>query len=672
MILDFSQNNMFVIFEITENNNVALKHFAAVPISDENKFTEVCLISDVGVCGGMTDGRFGAKHVEESESKSLKYQRHDYYENEYGNKLEFFLTNGKIDVIVHYQFYSGISAVRSWKTITNVSDEPVGIDYISSFSYTGLSGENMKVLIPNNSWCSETDWEEFSPEMLGMKRYRFQTTKRISVSNTGVCSAKEYLPMGALTSSEGALLWQIENNGSWQWEIGDIDYKLYLKMSGPNEQDNFWYKELVPGESFEGVGACVCIGDDFDDALCAMTRYRRKIFVNNEENKKLPVIFNDYMHCLWADPTEEKMLPMIDKAAELGCEYYCMDAGWYADGTWWETVGEWKEERKRFPNGIKYVFDYIKNKGMSPGIWLEIEVMGVNCPILNQFDDDCFFVRHGKRIVNRGRYQFDFRNEKVRAFATETVKRVVEEYGAEYIKFDYNITPGAGTEIDSDSFGDGLLEHNRAYLDWIREIKEKYPKLILENCSSGGLRMDYAMLKEHHIQSVTDQEEVAKTAYIAATAPTAVLPEQAAIWAYPLKTDSLGLVEENIANALLQRLYLSGQILDLGEKEISAIKDGVELYKGIRGEIAESVPFYPIGFPNRNGGTICVGFEYKNCKRILVCGAEEKDIDVQITVDCTSAKILYPRNTAAEVACKDNKLNIRLPEKCTAVIVEVM
>ena len=90
----------------------------------------------------------------------------------------------------------------------------------------------------------------------------------------------------------------------------------------------------MPGESFESVKACISAGDSFDTALEAMTQYRRKIFNNNESNKKLPVIFNDYMHCLWANPTEEKMLPLIDRAAELGCEYYCMDAGWYADGTY--------------------------------------------------------------------------------------------------------------------------------------------------------------------------------------------------------------------------------------------------------------------------------------------------------------------------------------------------
>ena len=50
---------------------------------------------------------------------------------------------------------------------------------------------------------------------------------------------------------------------------------------------------------------------------------------------------------------------------------YC----WYADGFWWDAVGEWKPSQKRFPNGIKEVIDYIRSKGMIPGLWLELEVM---------------------------------------------------------------------------------------------------------------------------------------------------------------------------------------------------------------------------------------------------------------------------------------------------------
>ena len=121
---------------------------------------------------------------------------------------------------------------------------------------------------------------------------------------------------------------------------------------------------------------------------------------------------------------------------------------------------------KRFPEGFRPVTDYIRQKGMIPGVWLEIEVMGINCPLVDKrADDSWFFTRHGKRVFDRSRYQLDFRNEKVRSFADGVIDRLINEYGIGYIKMDYNIEPGIGTERDADSFGDGLLGHQRAYLE---------------------------------------------------------------------------------------------------------------------------------------------------------------------------------------------------------------
>ena len=57
-------------------------------------------------------------------------------------------------------------------------------------------------------------------------------------------------------------------------------------------------------------------------------------------------------------------------------------------------------------------------------------------------------MRHGKRIIDHGRYQLDFRNKKVRDFATSIIDRVVGEYGVGYIKMDYNIEAGKGTEVN--------------------------------------------------------------------------------------------------------------------------------------------------------------------------------------------------------------------------------
>lgn len=666
-MLELKEKNMSLDFSVTEAGCVALENFSLKEKKSDEKSAEHCLISEVQVIGADTNQCFGLKHKNSSEVKVLKYKSHKLYENELGKKAEILMSNERIEVTAHYQLFNGIAAVRAWKTVKNISDGEVGLEYLPSFTYTLPKTDGFNLYIPTNSWCHECDWRRYTSREIG-----FNIKHRISYSCNNSWSTGENLPMAAYETENEVYLWQIENNGAWQWEIGAVNDMPYIYIGGPTEQECSWYKLLKPGEVFESVKASVSLGTSFDEALDEMTEYRRRIINNNESNKKLPLIFNDYMHCIWADPTEEKMLPIIDKAAQLGCEYYCMDAGWYADDTWWNSVGLWKEKRKRFPDGIKKVFDYVKSKGMVPGIWLEIEVMGIECPILDEFDDDCFFMRHGKRVVNRGRYLLDFRNEKVRRFATETVDRVVNEYGAGYIKFDYNVTTGVGTDYNTVSFGDGLLEHNRAYLEWVRSIKRKYPELIMENCASGGMRMDYAMLAECHLQSVSDQSNYINTAYIAAAAPTAVIPEQAGIWACPVKNNTADETAYLMANAMLQRLYISGRIDMLDDENFGLVKEAADLYKRIRDEIPYSVPFYPLGLPkNESGDVVCVGFKYKNCSRIAVWNTENKSRTVKIPSVYSSAKIIYPSNSKVKMECEKESLKITFPDKLSAVIIEL-
>ena len=250
---------------------------------------------------------------------------------------------------------------------------------------------------------------------------------------------------------------------------------------------------------------------------------------------------------------------------------------------------------------MKYELEYVREKGMIPGIWLEIEVMGIHCPLAARFPDDCFFLRHGRRVIDNGRYLLDFRNPAVRAFASGVIDRLAADYGVGYFKLDYNVDGGIGTEWNADSFGDGLLEHNRAYLDWLRGVREKHPQIIFENCSSGGMRMDYAMLSVSDLQSVTDQSEARLNAPIAAACATGALPCQAAIWSYPKEDDSENTVVLNMVNALLTRIHLSGAITRLSPANFARVAEAIRVYKTIRAEIPESVPFYPFGIPQPQG-----------------------------------------------------------------------
>lgn len=681
MIIDVSQKNLSMVFEVTEDNRVMLKRFGHTDFEDKReKKAKWSNIAEVHVTGENPDDHHGAKHTGSSRSFTLRYVSHTARENALGTKLELLLADATMQVAVHYQLYREIAAVRAWSVVTNIGSEPLGLEYVSSFSYTGIdegersANEKMTLYVPHNSVNREANWSRHTLGDLGI--YTFGgSIKRFSCTNTGAWSAKEYLPMGAFENaeSENAVMWQIENNGSWQWEISDIAGMLYLKLSGPTEQENHWYKELKAGESFESVKVALAVGGDFNGALAEMTKYRRTIIQNNPENAALPIIFNDYMNCLGGNPTEEKEFPMIDKAAEVGAEYYCMDAGWYADGGWWETVGEWLPCEWRFPNGIKRVFDYVREKGMIPGIWVEIEVMGIHCPLADVLEDECFFMRHGKRVIDHGRYQLDFRHPKVRRHATDVIDRLIAEYGVGYLKMDYNIEPGMGTEVDSDSFGDGLLRHNRAYLAWLDEIKAKYPSLIIECCSSGGMRMDYAMLSRGHLQSVTDMTSVRRNAVISASSATAVLPEQGAIWSYPLADADAKTVVLNMVNVLQQRIHLSGKITQQTDQSLSLIKEGLDCYKRIRADIAAAIPFYPMGLPRHGDEWFAVAFRCKDCIRMSVwrMDGENESVTIPMPSPIASCQVLYPSKPAGSASVDKNSVTVRLDEPRSAILLEI-
>ena len=89
------------------------------------------------------------------------------------------------------------------------------------------------------------------------------------------------------------------------------------------------------------------------------------------------MVYNDYMNTLWGDPRIEKELPLVEGAAKVGADVFCIDAGWYdsEDGGWWDMVGEWKPSMNRFGDiRLAGLIHDIQSHGMKAGLWLEPEV----------------------------------------------------------------------------------------------------------------------------------------------------------------------------------------------------------------------------------------------------------------------------------------------------------
>ncbi|CAM4034587.1 alpha-galactosidase [Paenibacillus alkaliterrae] len=692
--IELAENGLYLVFEVTYSGDVRFLHFGAQPL-DENIIQEKqkpgFRLMELQLTGEDRAEYHGRTHRASYPGLRMVYDSHNDTRNELGRKLEIGLRDEVtgLKAAQHLQFYDGVRTVRSWTVLKNEGQAPAEVEYVSSFALTGLDKEGerdrddkMRLYLAHNGWQSELQWRSYTLPELGMSHLIDRGSKRVSCSNTGSWSAAEHIPMAVLYNEEAgtSLFWQIENNGSWHWEIIEQSDLLTVLISGPTEHDNHWWLKLQPGEEFVSVPvAAGTVEGGFEQAIDQLTAYRRTIRRPNEDNELLRVIFNDYMNCLWGAPTTEKLLPLIDAAADVGCEYFCIDAGWYAPGEWWDGVGEWLPSEERFPEGIKFVLDYIRGKGLIPGLWLELEVMGINSPKLADTDDSWFFMRHGKRVKDRSRYQLDYRNPKVIAHADEVIRRLVEDYGVGYIKMDYNINAGIGTETASDSVGDGLLQHNRVYLSWLDSVFARYPELVIENCSSGGMRMDYAMLSRHSIQSTSDQEDYVKYAAIAASSPAALTPEQSAIWSYPLREGDDEEVIFNMVNALLLRVHQSGHLAELSPRRRELVKEALDYYKSIRGDIPEALPFWPIGLPKQQDDWISCGLRRGDRIYLAVWRIAGNTSEIQLPLERWQGRELtvtcaYPAaspGTESKWNKADGMLHVRLPATKTARLFEL-
>ncbi|MCX4761751.1 alpha-galactosidase [Streptomyces sp. NBC_01275] len=506
----------------------------------------------------------------------------------------------------------GAGFLRSQVRLVNEGSETLQLESVSSLALGGVldaSGglDDLTVHWADNDWLAECRWRQaaFRDRIVPLSRAAHGHEGRgcFERYSQGSWSTGRHLPIAALTDRTGrAWLWQIESSAGWRFETGEREGAAYLALFGPDDAHHQWRRTLAPGEEFTSVPAVLVRAETggLDAAFGELTAYRRRIRRAHPDHTALPVIYNDYMNTLMGDPTTDKLLPLVEAAGSAGAEVFVIDAGWYDDDAqgWWDAVGAWDASDRRFPGGIQQVLDAVRKQGMTPGLWLEPEVVGVRSPLARTLPPEAFFRRGGVRVTEHGRHHLDLRHPAARAHLDQVVDRIVGDWGVGYLKLDYNVNVGPGTENGAESAGAGLLGHHRAHLDWMASLLDRYPDLVLENCSSGGLRMDYAQLAVAQLQSTSDQQDPLRYPPIAAAAATAAAPEQAAVWAYPQPGFSPDAIAFTLTGALLGRIHLSGFLDRMSEAELELVRSGVSVYRSIRQEIADGLPFWPLGLPS--------------------------------------------------------------------------
>jgi alpha-galactosidase len=269
----------------------------------------------------------------------------------------------------------------------------------------------------------------------------------------------------------------------------------------------------------------------------------------------------------------------------------------------------WEPTASRFPNGITEVLDHIRAAGMVPGLWLEPEVVGVNSPVVRRLPPEAFLRRGGRLVAEHGRYHLDLRHPAAVKHLDEVIDFVVGDLGCGYLKLDYNIAICPGPDTGNLSPGAGLLAVNRAHLDWLDAVLDRHPGLVIENCASGGMRIDYALLSRLQLQSTSDQQDHLRYPPVAAAAPAAMTPEQAGIWAVPQPSFADEEITFTLCTALLGRLNLSGHLDQMSPDQRELVAAAIRVYRQIRPALAAAVPFWPLGLPRWTDSWIALGMQ---------------------------------------------------------------
>ncbi len=200
---------------------------------------------------------------------------------------------------------------------------------------------------------------------------------------------------------------------------------------------------------------------------------------------KAPVVW-----CSWtsyySNVREEDIVRNTDWLAKnlkpYGFEYVQLDDG-YDRGEkgmhYW--IENWDEAK--FPHGPRWLTNYIKSKGLRPGLWL---VPNAYAGALKEHPDWYLYDKQGKVILDYNTPTLDSSNPQVLDFLRKEFT-TLREWGFEYYKFDgEHAAPKYAPTVDLNRLYDKSMDPLTAYRNRVKLIREAVgPKTFIEGCPAG-------------------------------------------------------------------------------------------------------------------------------------------------------------------------------------------
>ena len=507
-----------------------------------------------------------------------------------GNRILSVLNSIEGYAIKHTLTYLPVpDAFRIEVAFHNGSALPVTLEMLASFCITGITpfdeGDGHGRLVAHrfrSVWSAEGRHEARTLEDLHLERsWAGAGLFSERFGQVGTMPVRKWFPFVAIEDISAGVLWgaQLAWAGSWQMEILRQHFQVSLSGGLGDREFGHWMKTLAPGELLEAPPVTLaCVQGTIDDLCDRLTRAQEEpVELQPAIESDLPIVFNEWC-TTWGDPQHDRLVAIADQLKESGVRYLVIDAGWYkSEGSdWGSSHGDWNPNPRLFPHGLKGAADEIRRRGFIPGLWFEMETCGKDSTAFSL--DSHLLKRDGLPITSGARRFWNMNDPWVVEYLSRCVIDLLKSCGFGYLKVDYNETLGIGCD-HPESMGEGLRQQVLGSQKFFHLIRKSLPDIVIENCASGGHRLEPSMLALTSMSSFSDAHEAVEIPIIAAGLHRLMLPRQSLIWAVLRPEQSDQRLAYSLAATFLGRMCLSGGIEDLNSAQLDITKRAIALYR---------------------------------------------------------------------------------------------
>jgi alpha-galactosidase len=188
----------------------------------------------------------------------------------------------------------------------------------------------------------------------------------------------------------------------------------------------------------------------------------------------------------WGEEPIDKKMALIKAIhdAKIPMELYWIDAGWYGDATkgWTDNRGSWSPAKKDYPNGLAPLGDLLHQFGYGFLLWMAPEQAMPGSEIATQHPDWFIPDSANRLLLKMG-------DPKVCQGITDFVTATLKSAGATWFRQDFDSSPH-GPDDAPDRVGMTQIAYCTNFLAFWDGIRTNIPGLQIDNCDSGGKRLD--------------------------------------------------------------------------------------------------------------------------------------------------------------------------------------